>query len=403
MKRLIFFLLLLCTETLLKAHEPYQVTVTVLTTSVTADAPNIHDLKNELRTSALEALIPIYTPVSPVSIDFDMRGLEVEMSFAANSTVLVVTLPNLGKSVSFNGGTRDDSLTLLKDFIQDGGGGSIHLLKAYARFSPIDPIAGNPNSLMAQMGQADYLVGHLSPLAGCDECWCAQPIVHEFQGGLYAGRAFCHRFDTTTLTLPLRYSYSPDLSWALIFDAPVTYNRNGGASSILSSLGLGLRYPVTCEWSLTPVVRLGSGGSVDLCTAGAFVSAGLTSVYNYKYRDFVFSLTNYAAYISSINLWLGGINFNYHLHNYIFKNGIAITSCQGYCFCKRPVYLSVSFIDTAFSREKLFLKHYDEVGVSLITNGLLPCVDYDCLIVGFSYQWGQKGYKAYFLNLAYQF
>ncbi|MCE5316728.1 MAG: hypothetical protein LLG04_05115 [Parachlamydia sp.] len=397
---LIAFLLSL--GSFLSAREPYHAVVTVDTTTVTVSAPNLKDLKNDLRTTALEELIPFYTPVSPVSIGIDFRGIDVEASFAADSTVLVVNIPQAGISRTFDGGTRDNSIALFKEAIQDGGG-DINLLKAYARFSPIDPIAGNPNSLMAQMGQADYLVGHLSPLAGCDECWCAQPIVHQFQAGLYSGRAFCHRFDTTTLTLPLRYSYSPDLSWAFIIDLPLTYNRNGGASSIFTSVGLGLRYPVTCDWSLTPVFRLGSGGSVDLCTAGAFISTGLTSVYNYNYREFVFSLTNYVAYISSINLWLGGDNLNYHLHNYVFKNGLAITSCNGYCFCKRPVYVSVSFLDTAFTREKLFIKHYDEVGISLITNGVLPCVDYDCLILGFSYQWGQKGYKAYFLNLAYQF
>lgn len=398
--RSIFFLFLIMMASI-QAHEPYHATVSVLSFSVSVDAPNLKDLKNELKMTALEALIPIYTPLLPLSIALDMRGLDAEVSFAANSPVLVVKFPQTGKSLTFNGGDRDSSLALFKESIQDGAT-SIHLLRAYARFSPIDPIAGNPNSLMAQMGQADYLVGHLSPLAGCDACWCAQPIAHQFQTGLYAGRAFCHHFDTTTLTLPLRYSYSPDLSWAFILDAPLTYNCNGGASSLFSSVGLGLRYPLTCGWSLTPVLRLGSGGTIDLCTAGAFVSTGLTSVYNYKYRDFVFSLTNYASFISSINLWLGGINFNYHLHNYIFKNGISITSCQGYCFCNRPVHLSVSFMDTAFSREKLFLKHYEEVGVSLITNGILPWVDYDSLILGFSYQWGQ-GYKACFLNLAYQF
>jgi hypothetical protein len=370
--------------------------------SATVTAPNLVDFSNDLKTTALEVLLPTYTPVSPVSIDINLRGIDIATFFAANSTTLVVTSPQLELNQTFTAATRDDSIKLFKDFVRDGGRHH-QLLKAYARFSPIDPIAGNPNSLMAQMAQADYLLGHLSPLAGCDCGWNAQPIVHQFQAGVTAGRAFSRNFETTIVTQPLRYSYSPNLTWAFIIDAPLTYTRNGGASNLFGSIAFGFRYPITYDWSLTAIVRGGAGGSLDLCTAGSFVSTGIDSVFNYKYRDFVFSLTNYAAYIFSTNLWLSGINFNYNLHNFVFKNGFSITSCNAYTFCNRLFNFSFSFIDTGFSRERLFMKHYDEVGISLITNYVNPCLAYDCLILGFSYQWGQKGYKGYLFNLAYQF
>jgi len=355
-----------------------------------------------LNTANLESLIPFYTPNSPASLNFNIRGIEALASFPANSTTLVVAIPQAGTTQTFTGATRNDSITLFKDFIHDGGTNH-NLLKAYPKYSPIDPIAGNPNSLMAQMAQADYLLGHLSPLSGCDCSWSAQPVVHQYQLGLTAGRAFCKGFDTTIVTIPLRYSYSPNLNWAFIIDAPLTYLRNGGASSLVGSLGLGFRLPITHNWSLTPTFRLGSGGSLDLCTSGNFVSPGLTSVYNFNIPNFVLSMTNSVGFYNSTNLWLSGVNFSYNLHNWVFKNGLSLTSCEGCHVCGRPLNFNVYVIDSAFEGSKLFMEHYDEIGFNLITNYINPCSNYDCLTLGFSYQFGQKDYRGYYLNLAYQF
>lgn len=253
------------------------------------------------------------------------------------------------------------------------------------------------------MAQADYLTGNLSPLSGCNCGWSAQPIVHQFQVGFLAARGFSKGFDTTSVILPLRYSYSPDLNWALIVDAPFTYNRNGGASSVFGSLGLGVRLPITCKWSLTPIVRVGAGGSLDLCTSGSFFSAGVTSVYQYKMDNVVLDITNYAGYTTSTNLWLTGVNFNYRLQTYIFKNGLTLKTCNAFTFCNRPLNFSVSFVDTLFSRNRLYIRHYDEIGLSVIASGINPCLDYDCLTLGFAYQFGEKNFKGYCLNLTYQF
>lgn len=392
----------LCLPLCLQARQPYHAKATVDNQSATVSASNLTDLSNDLKTTSLEQLIPIYTPTSAVSIGYNLRELLAQAAFAANSTVLVVTIPNAGITTTFDGGTRDQSLALFKDFIKEGSS-LPKILKGYARYSPIDPIAGNPNSLMAQMGQADYLLGQLSPLTGCECSWESQPIKHQFQAGLDYARTFTKGYETTQVTVPLRYSYSPDLDWALILDAPITYNRNDGASSLLGSLGIAFRFPISYGWSLTPVVRLGFGGSLDLCTAGTFISAGLNSTFNYKVSDYILSMTNYAAYFTSTNFWLTGVNFNYHLHNSVIKNGISITSCNGITLCDKPLNFKLSFVDSYFGGDKLFIRHYDEVAVSLITNNLNPCLCYDSLSIELAYQFGYKNYKGYFINMVYQF
>lgn len=225
--KLCFVLVCIYPGLLLNARQPYKTVVSANAESGTVTAPNLVDLKRELDVENLKKLIPSYTPTSPASLNFNLRGILANTAFPANSTTLVVNIPQANITTTFTGATRNDSLALFKEFIRDAG--NRHgLLRAYARYSPIDPIAGNPNSLMAQMGQADYLLGHLSPLTGCDCSWSAQPIVNQVHAGLFAGRAFAGGFDTTAVTVPLRYSYSPDLNHAFIIDCPLTYLRNGG-------------------------------------------------------------------------------------------------------------------------------------------------------------------------------
>lgn len=388
---------------MLEGRQPYHGTVTVGADSVTVSDPNIQSLSADLRTSVLEQLLPIYTPTSAVTLQLNLRGLLANAAFAANSTTLTLTLPNQGITTSFFGSTRDESVILMKDFLKTNGNNSSKLFKAYAKYSPIDPIAGNPNSLMAIMAQSDYAFGRLAPQSGCSCCWVAQPIRHQFQVGLDTARGLTHGFETTSITLPLRYSYSPDRLHAFIIDMPITVNKYGGAYSLVESIGFGYRFPLSCQWSLTPTLRIGFGGSCDLSTAGTFIAPGIVSNFNYWICDFVFSLTNQVTYFASLPLHLGSINCDYHLYNFVFKNGFALSSCQGFKVCGRTINYEVTFVDSLFTGDPLYIKHYDEVGVSFNTTYLNPCIDYDCLSVGFVYQYGQRDYKGYILNAVYQF
>lgn len=386
----------------LTAHEPYHAKVTVDVESATVSAPNLVDLTRNLKASSLELLIPFYTPVTPVSIGINLRGILAQTSFAANSTTLVVDIPQANFTQSFTGATRDDSLELFREAMRNGGRNQ-KLLKAYRRYSPIDPVAGNPNSLLALSGQADYNLGKLFPEAGCSCSANVQPTVHLFQLNLDISRSFTKGYDTTAVALPFRYSYSPTDRWAFIIDAPMTYLRNGGASSIAGSIGAGLQWQVTDHWFLTPVVRLGSSGSFDLCTAGNFASAGLVSRFDLPFSQFVLSLTDYVGYNASTNFWLTGINFDYHFQTFQFKNGLSLTSCEGFCLWDREVKYSVFVIDTAFSKSHLYMNHYDEVGASLFATNINRCLDYDSLSLALSYLFGEKSYKGFRLNIGYQF
>jgi hypothetical protein len=393
--------LLLLHSTFIQAYEPYHATIFVSGDSDEVSASNISEFIEEINETI--PTVDSYTSTSPASLSINLRGLKAIAAFAANSTTLTVFFPNTGITETFAGASRDESIALFKDYLKDNGNQGQTLFKAYAKFSPIDPIAGNPNSLMAQMGQADFQIGRLSPLRGCNCCWSSQPIIHQFQAGMQLGRAFSDKFDTTIVSLPLRYSYCPSGSYALILDAPLSLLKNGGAYSAVGSVGMGLHLPISNRWSLTPTFRMGFGGSIDLATAGCFFSPGVISTYDFPIGNYLLTMTNFASYYCSTPLHLGGVNFDYHLHNYLFKNGLTLTSCKGFLLCGRPIRFSLSFTDSDFEGDSLFIQHYEEVAFSLITTHLNPYLDYDCLTLGFSYAFGQKSYKGFYLNLAYQF
>lgn len=386
----------------LHTYEPYHAKVAANNTVVNISAPNLVDLNRELDAASLAEIIPGYTPNTAIAFGIDLRGLEALTFFPANSTTLFLEIPNAGITETFTGATRDESLILFKEFIKEGRSLK-KLLKAYSRYSPIDPVAGNPTSLMSLMTESDYLLGQLSPFNGCDCCYNTQSLKHQFQAGLDLSRATVKKFDSTGISLPLRYSYSPRNTWAIIVDLPLEYLRNGGASSVIGSLGIGWSIPITSNWSLTSVARLGSGGSLDLCTSGSFVSIGAVSSFHYKLSNYVLSMNNYAGYVSSTNLWLTGVNFNYHLHNTVFKNGISIFSCDGFMLCDRAFHFGAEIKDTYFAGSRLFIRHYDEFALNVTTTHLNRCLAFDCLTTQLAYQWGEKGFKGYRLNFIYQF
>jgi len=399
---LLLTFLSLCSTFSLEGRHVYDAFITVDAVTAKASATCLLNLVQDIRTSSLEQLIPFYNPNDPTSFGFNLRGLQVNAFFPANSTELFVTSPEVGITQNFQGATRDESLSLFKEYFTNNALKSKGFLKAHARLTPIDPMAGNPNSLMAQMGQADFALGRLSLLSGCG-CWSAQPIVNQFQLGVNYDRGFSKGYDMTLVSFPLRYSYSPDYNWAFILDAPIAVLSTGGSYSVFGSVGLGVRIPITRDWSLTPTFRSGFGGSIDMNCGSFFASPGILSNLQYPIQNFVLGMTNFIGYYCSGPLHVGGVNADYHLHNWVVKNGLYLTSCDGFAVCGRSFNFDLFITDSYFGGDKLFIEHYDEVGISLITTNVLPWLDYDALSIGFSYQFGEKGWKGYSINTLYQF
>jgi hypothetical protein len=72
-------------------------------------------------------------------------------------------------------------------------------------------------------------------------------------------------------------------------------------------------------------------------------------------------------------------------------------------FLRQGGNFNLFFEDTAFTKDRLYMMHYDEVGASLIITGLNRRLCWDSMILGFSYQFGERDYEGYRFNFLYQF
>ena len=176
-----------------QAKKPFVVVVHDSTAAGSADAnggfTSIDATVDFLDPDALSAMFP-NAANDQIAAGIDFRGLaegaglttglpgSVGLSFGANSGVLTFEVPLLGFSTTFNGGNcsttcaqqRKDALAQLRDFLKKDPIFLKKLLTAMTRYSPIDPLAGNPDSLFSRRQRGDFAYGFtnkVSQIWGC--------------------------------------------------------------------------------------------------------------------------------------------------------------------------------------------------------------------------------------------
>ena len=104
-----------------------------------------------------------YTDMSEAHAVVDFRGLGMNFSFPGAGTSLVFEVPSLDIREEFNGATRDASVDQLEDFLKSQGGDILSRIQAASiATSPVDPIAGNPGSMMGIMVSRQFEAGFSS-------------------------------------------------------------------------------------------------------------------------------------------------------------------------------------------------------------------------------------------------
>lgn len=118
---------------------------------------SVDDAFDLLTTDNLQSALPSYTDISAATGVIDYRGLPMNFSFTANSPFLTMTIPDLGVTEVFQGATRDESKDLLVAYLEGDGADTVdRIQQELARVSAVDPVAGNPGSLMGQLVDADF-------------------------------------------------------------------------------------------------------------------------------------------------------------------------------------------------------------------------------------------------------
>jgi len=326
------------------------------------------DALRALETGNLQGVVNQYTGVESANAALGFRGLPISLSYpTANNSTLLLQIPSLGINQSFSGSDRNDSSKLLRDYFKNGDLLG-QIMKKLAAVSPVDPIAGNPNSLMSRMAAQDFSTGFTDPIAtvGPREEG-AEPVNNLIGIDLRHGSFKQDDLKSTVISLPLSYVVRNDLNprRQMIFSMPLTQTDAEGAKSYQAGLGFAFRLPVNDNWALTPGIGYTIAGSEDLGSAAQMASLSLTSHLAYDLGWGSVAMGNMIGSYKTLKTNVGDYSFDPQIRNTVLRNGVMMslpTPMGG-----KRMSTEFSIIDTRYSGTELYMKSYQEYGIALST------------------------------------
>ncbi|PWR01190.1 hypothetical protein DKT77_18720 [Meridianimarinicoccus roseus] len=365
-----------------------------------------------LSSTGLESLNPNYTDTTPATVGLNFRGLPMTVVYPDSGPGLVYTVPELGFSRAFNAGaTRAQNEEALENFLETDQEGLLsRILNYFVEETGTDPVAGNPASLQSTMIASDFSVG---TGLGAGNSFQASSGAGGGEGrrnvyglGARLGRFSVDGNDITTVDLPLTFVRPlSDPRYALIIDLPLTYVETNGSQSAAASLGIGMRVPITTRWTLTPMVRAGATGSVDLGSLAALYSGSLSSSYRFNVGQTEVNIGNMLSYISTTGLsdTVDDFDVDYDLQNSVTRNGIGVSGPLAYKLFGADTTWEASVVNTQIFGDAVYIDNYTDIAVSFGTQQSRNGLTWDAIRIGFTYTVGNNGFQGGRLNFGYQF
>lgn len=399
----------LCTVSAARA-EIFEATATSGGDYSTQKFTSVGDLLDTATSDYLSSSLPSYTQTSVASIVLNVRGLPAVYQYEDASTTLTFEVPSLGISEQWTGATRDDSEQLGDDYLEKNGSGILtRMLQAMVATTPTDPVAGNPNSLMAQMGVSDFGMGtdfNFGPAGAPHSVSKDSANSSAVSIGTSAGRFSAGDYDHDIFTIPIEYThYMEDPRQQLRISAPLTYLDTEGSESYNGSLGLGYRFPViNDDWSLTPSLRVGYLYSDDLGSAAIVYSGSIASNYNLYYDDLKISVGNMLSYYTTESIDVNDYELDYDLTNQMTKNGIGFEGSTGGQLLQQPTSWQFAVAHTYFWGDELYIDSYFDFGVSWGTRDTDAHNSMNSMRFGLTYTYANEGdYDGLRLNFGFTF
>lgn len=400
--------------TLAMAADNFSVTVTSNGVTTTASAGTLEDFVDlGLSSTSYEDLNPAYTDTSPATGDLNYRGLPITVAFPSAGPELVFSVPELGITETFAAqSTRDGNGEDLEDFLRNDEDGVLsQILNYFVENTGTDPVAGNPASLQGNMVASDFGVGTGLGSGNGSRADRADAGGGDGRRNVYGAAARFGRFsvdgnDIDSITLPLSFVRPlEDPRYAVIIDLPLTYVETNGAASVAGSLGLGMRVPITTRWTLTPLLRAGATGSIDLGSVAALYSGSLSSSYRFDVGSTEVNIGNMLSYITtqSLSRAVDDFDVDYDLENTVTRNGVGLSGPLGYDLFGIATTWQASVVNTQIFGDAVYIDNYTDFAVSFGTEASRNGLTWDAIRIGLTYTVGNQGYQGGQVNFGYQF
>ena len=385
-------------------NSTYQASTDVInggTKSAPVGFATVSDMFDSTKLTGLSKINAAYTDTSASVIRLGYRGVPIVISTAANSDV-TFAIPGLNFTKVFNAKTtRNGNVDDLRDFLKSSGASIVdQLQQLLAKASPVDPLAGNPNSLQSQLVMGDFDRSFTQFATNIKTA--GEPSANLFGLGASYGSFTQRGLTSDSITLPLSYTFRSDLDprRQLSFYAPITVTTVAGAQSYAANFGASYRVPMNDEWALTPGIGYAVSGSADLGSAAAMFATSVTSQYTIHRDGYDIGIGNTLGFYQSTKLSAGDYSFNPNISNTVLRNGILL-SVPTVAFGKKMAY-EISFINTLFTGSELYSKQYNEIGLTLGTNKSANSAR-SYLRAGISLLQGENDISGFRLNVGYWF
>lgn len=376
------FVFLLSLSPTITAAPLFTIDITVDDRRQSFSFSDVREVFDQIDEDQLRMEFSNYTDMSEASAVVDFRGLEMNFSFPGAGNKLVFEVPSLDIREEFEGATRDASVDRLEDFLKSEGGDILNRLQAASiAVSPVDPIAGNPGSMMGTMvsgqfeagfsSQVTNIAGTPAPPASDGEPDAAAAVEADGPDNLIHlsprfGRYTAGGQTSNVLTLPLGYSFRLREGGKglrkIDVSLPLTYAEIEGGKSGAAFINAGLTWGLTERWSLSPAVGAGLAGSVDLGAAGGIGSASLTSAWTIPFEQVSLNVGNMVGYYETLDIEVGKYSFDPGVSNTVLRNGLML-SVPG-TMGGRKVATELWITDTRFYGSDLYSEYNDEFGIS---------------------------------------
>jgi len=315
-----------------------------------------------LKNDQLQTLLPGYTGVEAASISLNLRGEMAYLTFpSAGANTLVFSIPSLNVYEVFEGGSRDESQGLWRDYLKSNTSLLEDLMRQLVKTSPIDPIAGNPHSLMTRSVQQDYEV-MLRPaeVSAAD----GEAPRNRFGIGLDYSSMESAGIKSRSLTLPLSYARAlGEPNHELRLNMPITLTQVGSAKVYETNFSGYYRRPLTARWLLGVQTGVRATGSKDLGSLGVLGGASVMSSYTWG-DEWRLTMGNLIGRNQTLTMRSDGVSYNPGIGNNVFRNGFLLASPGRFDPLGVGRDWEWFWADTRFACTELYNRWQEEVGVS---------------------------------------
>ena len=122
---------------------------------------SVIDIFDHYQDGSLDSIFNAYDDTKGADFVLNFRGIDMNLQYAANND-LTFNVPSIGFTKTFGdgSGTQKSNFKLFKDYLKENKDGLLRkILKATVANTPYDMVAGNPNSLMANMADNTFQRG----------------------------------------------------------------------------------------------------------------------------------------------------------------------------------------------------------------------------------------------------